>query len=133
MPAGQLAAKQVWTVPQDVAMKLAEWLYPQTEERSGQNRSKVEQADFRVMVTTVEGKLARARISGKVKLLHNFYPGGPAQTEAAQSDLSGYMDFDAAQRRIQRLRIVTDKGQYNNTAFAASLVSMSKETLDALR
>jgi hypothetical protein len=93
----------------------------------------VEQADFRVTVTTVEGKLARARIDGKVRLLHNFYPGGPAQTQPAESELSGYMDFDAAQRRIQRLRIVTDKAQYNNTGFSASLVSMSKETLDSLR
>jgi hypothetical protein len=43
------------------------------------------------------------------------------------------MDFDFEQRRIQRLRIVTDKGEYAQTPFAASLVSVSKETLEALR
>ena len=60
--------------------------------------------------------------------MHSFYPGGASQ-DFAVSELNGYMDFDTAQHRIQRLRIVTTKADY---PFATSLVSMSKETLDAL-
>jgi hypothetical protein len=91
----------------------------------------VDQADFKLTVVAVEGNLARARIDGKIRLMHTFYPGSTAQ-DFAVSELTGYMDFDFARRRIQRLRIVTNKGDYNTTEFAASLVSMSKQTLDAL-
>jgi hypothetical protein len=96
------------------------------------NRSLVEQADFRLTAVTVEGALVRARIDGNIRLLHSFFPNGKS-ADYAVSELTGYMDFDAAQRRIQRLRIVTNKGEYPQTVSAASLVSMSKETLDAFR
>ena len=132
LPAGTIAAKQTWTIPRPVAAKLAEWVYPQNEEKTGINRSRVEQADFKVTAVTIEGPLARAKIEGKVRLWHSFYPNGQSP-DFATSDLIGYMDFNTADRRIQRLRIVTKKADYNETPFAASLVSMSKETLEALR
>ena len=68
---------------------------------------------------------------GKIRLMHSFYPGGASQ-DFAVSELNGYMNFDTAQHRIQRLRIVTTKADYVGNPFATSLVSMSKETLDAL-
>jgi hypothetical protein len=131
LPAETVAAKASWTVPQPVAVKLAEWVYPQNEEKTSKNRSRVDQADFRLTVVSVQGSLARARIDGKIKLLHSFYPGGQAQ-DFAVSELTGYMDFNFAEHRIQRMRIVTTKADFNTTPFAASLVSMSGETLAAL-
>jgi hypothetical protein len=89
-------------------------------------------ADFRLTVVGVQGDLARARIDGKIRLLHSFYPGGQAQ-DFAISELAGFMDFDLAAHRIQRLRMVTSKADYNTTPFAAALVSKSKETLEALQ
>jgi hypothetical protein len=131
LPAGPAAVHASWTIPRPVAVKLAQWVYPQNEEKTTENRSRVDVADFKVTALTVEGNLVRAKIEGKIRLLHSFYPGTAAQ-DFAVSELSGYMDFDTAQHRIQRLRIVTDKAEYNNTEFSASLVSMSKETLEAL-
>jgi hypothetical protein len=137
MPPGHVTSKQTWNIPQPVAVKLAEWVYPQNEEKTGVNRSRVDQAEFRMTAATVEGSLVRARIDGKIRLWHSFYPGAQNEQNAqdfAISDLTGYMDFDSVQHRIQRLRIVTKKGEYHETVpFGASLVSMSKETLDALR
>lgn len=132
LPTGAVAPHQSWTIPQPVAVKLAEWVYPQTEEKTGKNRSRVDQADFHLTAVTVQGTLVRARIEGKLRVWHSFYPGGNSP-DFAVSDLTGYLDFDTAQPRIQRLRLVTDKAQYVNTPFAASLVSMSKETLEALQ
>jgi hypothetical protein len=132
LPPGKVTPKESWTIPAPVAARLAEWVYPQNEEKTGENRSKVEQADFRFTAVRVEGAIARARIEGRIRLLHSFYPNSKS-LDYATSDLTGYLDFDMTQRRIQRLRIVTDKGQYVQTPFAASLVSMSKETLAALQ
>jgi hypothetical protein len=131
LPAGAVAPKTTWTLPKPLSVRLAEWVYPVNEEKTGVNRSRVDQADFKLTATMVEGDLVRARIDGKIRLLHTFYPGGQAQ-DFAVSELTGFMDFNIAERRIQRLRIVTTKGNYNETPFAASLVSKSKETLEAV-
>jgi len=132
LPAAGAARGASWPVPKPLAVKLVEWFYPQNEEKTGVNRSRVEIADLRMTLVTLENGLARARIEGQVKLMHSFYPGGNSQ-DFAISELSGYMDFNAAERRIQRLRLVTDKAAYNGTPFRTSLISMSRETLDALK
>ncbi len=131
LPAGAVAPNVSWEVPRPVALKLAEWVYPQNEEKTQVNRSRVDVAAFRMTVVTLEGGLARARIDGKVRLKHAFYP-GTQNEDYADSELLGFVDFDVAQRSIQRLRMVTAKATYAGTDFRASLVSMSRETLDAL-
>jgi hypothetical protein len=131
LPVDALALKPSWEVPAPVAVKLAEWIYPQNEEKTQVNRSRVDVAAFRMTVLTMENGLARARVDGKVRLKHSFYPGGGAE-DYADSELLGFVDFDVAQRKIQRLRMVTTKATYAGGDFQASLVSMSRETLDAL-
>jgi hypothetical protein len=131
LPAGAATPNVSWDVPRPVALKLAEWVYPQNEEKTQVNRSRVEVAVFRLTVTTLQGGQARARIDGKVRLKHGFYPGGQSE-DYADSELLGFMDFDVAQRSVQRLRLVTTKATYGGTDFRASVVSMSRETLDAL-
>ncbi len=131
LPAGPVAPNTSWEVPRPVAVKLAEWVYPQNEEKTQVNRSRVDLAAFRMTVATLEGGLARARIDGKVRLKHTFYP-GMQNEDYADSELQGFVDFDVAQRSVQRLRMVTTKATYSGIDFRASLVSMSRETLDAL-
>jgi hypothetical protein len=132
LPAGKATATSAWDIPHAVAVKLAEWVYPQNEDVSRTNRSRVDIADFHLGVVTLQGDLARAQIRGKIRLMHSFYPGGKSQ-DFADSELTGYLDFNAADRSIQRLRMVTTKAQYaDKWPFLTSLVSMSRETLDAL-
>jgi hypothetical protein len=132
LPAAGTLRGASWPVPKPVAVKLVEWIYPQNEEKTGVNRSRVDIADLRMTLVTLENGLARARIDGQVKLMHSFYPGGKSE-DFAISELSGYLDFNVAERRIQRLRLVTDKAVYAGTPFRTSLVSMSRDTLDALK
>jgi hypothetical protein len=132
LPPGDPAVRTTWTIPPAVATKLAEWVYPQTEETHKVSRSKVELADFRLTIVTMQGSLCRARIDGKVRLIHSFYPGRPSN-DAATADLVGFADFDLARHEVQRMRIVTQKGQYLGVAFSCSLVSVSRETLEALQ
>jgi hypothetical protein len=132
LPPSGTGLRAVWTLPVPVATKLAEWIYPQTEETHRSNRSKVEIADIRLTMVTLDGALCRARIDGTVRLVHSFYPGRPSD-DRANSELIGFADFDLLHRKVQRLRIVTQKAEYQGTQFACSLVSVSRETLDALR
>ena len=82
-------------------------------------------------ISPLQNGLARARIDGRVRLKHSFSPGGGAE-DYADSELLGFVDFDMSKRAVQRLRLVTTKAIYAGTEFRASLVSMSRETLDAL-
>jgi hypothetical protein len=131
LPREALTLKTSWEVPRPVAVKLAEWVYPQNEEKTQVNRSRVDVAAFRMTVVTMENGLVRTRIDGKVRLKHSFSPGGGAE-DYADSELVGFVDFDMSKRTVQRLRLVTNKAIYAGTEFRASLVSMSRETLDAL-
>ena len=130
LPPADTGLHGTWTIPHPVAVKLAEWIYPQTEDIAQTNRSRVDQVEFRMTVVTQRGTLARAKIEGRVRLYHSFYPKRPHE-DYANSELIGYADFDLSSRQVQRLRIVTSKAEYVGTAFDCTLVSVSKETLDA--
>jgi hypothetical protein len=127
LPPGGIAAKASWDVPLPVAVKLVEWIYPQAEEVELQNRSRVDLASLHLTVTTLSGGGGRARIDGRVRLRHSFYPGKPSE-DYANSKLLGYMDFDVTQGLIQRLRMVTTEATYTTSEFATSIVSISRET-----
>jgi len=132
LPPAGAALHATWQIPQPVAVKLAEWIYPQTEETHAANRSRVELADFRLTLVALDGSLGRARIDAQVRLTHSFYPGRPSN-ETASSQLAGFADFDVTERRVQRLRIVTRKAEYQGLPFGCSLVSVSRETIEAQR
>jgi hypothetical protein len=50
---GPVPLKSSWTVPQAVAARLVEWVYPQNEERTGRNRSRVNVTVFSMTAVTV--------------------------------------------------------------------------------
>jgi len=121
-----------WQVPQAVTDKLLTWFLPQAEEVSWDSRSRIDEANLRMTVTRLENGLARARITGSVRLLHSMYP-HRAHDDFSTAQLNGFMDFAVAEGRIQRLRIVAEKAVYMDEPFEAALASVSRETLDALQ
>jgi hypothetical protein len=132
LPPASAQPKSTWQIPASVATKLAEWIYPQTEDTRRTNRNRVDEADFRFTLVTLTDSLARARIDAHVRLLHSFYPGKPAE-EYATSELTGYADFDLAKQQVRRFRLVTHKAEYQGVPFSCSLVSVSRETIEAQR
>ena len=119
-----------WKATHDAAAKLLAGFYPQTEEIAPGPRSRVDQAELRMTVTTLQDGVARARIEGSVKLMHSFYPKKP-HDDFATAQVMGFMDFLPREGRIQRLRLVTSKAEYVNQPFAVTLRSVSQETLEA--
>jgi hypothetical protein len=132
LPPEGIQAKGSWQIPAPIATKLAEWIYPQTEETKRTNRSRVDIADFRLTMVTMNSSLARARIDGKTRIRHSFYPGKPSE-DFASSELLGFVDFNMEARRVQRLRMFARKADYNGAPFSCSLASVSRETIEAQR
>jgi hypothetical protein len=131
LPTSPVALRTSWEVPAEIAKKFYQWFYPQTEDTSIVNRSRIEQESMRMTVVTLENGMARARIEGALRMKHTFYPGRDTD-EFVSATVLGFMDFDVAQQRIQRLRMVTEKAIYGQEPFGVALRSVSRETLRAL-
>jgi hypothetical protein len=129
-PEPVVAPRNSWTVPRAVSDKLLAWFYPQTEEISEIPRSRIDESNLRMTVTTVQNGVARARIEGSLKLMHSFYPHKP-HDDFVNAQLQGFMDFLPREGRIQRLRLITQKATYVDESFGVALRSVSRETLDA--
>lgn len=120
-----------WTVESRVADILLMWFYPQVEDPSQLNRSTIVYSHLHMTVTTIQNGAARARIEGRLKLSHPFYPNRLDDFVSAQ--LIGFMDFVPREGRIQRLRLITKEATYKDYPLDVALRSVSHETLDALR
>ena len=131
-PSPRVAVHDSWPVPRAVSDKLLTWFYPQTEEASQEPRSRIDQGDLRMTVTTFKEGVARALIDGSLKLSHSFYPGKPHE-DLVNAQLVGFMDFVPGEGRIQRLRLITQKATYINEQFGVALRSVSQQTLEAQR
>jgi hypothetical protein len=131
LPSGAPALQASWEIAPEISGKLYEWIYPQTEDASRVNRSRIEKQSMRMTIVAMENGIARARIDGSLQMRHSFYPGRDTN-ETVNATITGFMDFDPAHGRIQRLRIVTDRATYNNQPFDAAVRSVSRETLDAM-
>lgn len=137
LPPGSLSLHTSWDVPPAIAGKFLSWFYPQTEDPELANRSIIERESFRMTVVTLENGMARARIDATLRMEHSFYPGRGSgdgvPPDLVDARLLGFMDFNPAERSIQRLRLVTEKATYKDEYFDAALRSVSRETLDAQR
>ncbi|HWB82782.1 MAG TPA: hypothetical protein VG675_01495 [Bryobacteraceae bacterium] len=131
LPRGAVAVGASWEVDPAVAHKLLTRFYPQTEEVNNKDRNRIDLASLRMTVVKSANGVTRARIEGNLRMKHSFYPGKDQENDV-QATLTGFMDFEPATHRIQRLRLVTQKATYMNDEFSAALTSVSSETLSAL-
>jgi hypothetical protein len=120
-----------WLVATALTRTLLTRFYPQTEEVSDTDRNRIDEASLRLTITKVGEGVARARFDGKLHMKHSFYPGKDHEDDV-DATLTGFLDFDSAERRIQRMRLITGHGTYMGVEFGAALNSVSAETLEAL-
>jgi hypothetical protein len=107
-----------WTIPAELSQKLLRHFYPATENNDVTKNKFLEQK-LVATVVSVDGKRARARVTGNFRMEHSFYhkPDG----KIAEGTVVGYVDFDPAGRRIEDLQLVTDKAAYGGGTFAIAV------------
>jgi hypothetical protein len=99
--------------------------YPTTENNDlGTNR--IDRQSLRATVLSIKEGVARARLSGSLRMKHAFYP-GRADNLFVEASLLGYLDFEVEGRRIRTLRLITDQATYgdSNRHFGAALRSVA--------
>jgi hypothetical protein len=110
LPVGEPRADRAWDVREDVATAILTHFYPQTE-NNDLSTHRFEHRRLRGTIESVEDGIARARIVGRVRMTHDFYP-GREDGNVVDAPVVGYLDFEPATRRVRRLRLVTDGASY---------------------
>jgi hypothetical protein len=120
-----------WQLAPALTRKLLTRFYPQTEETSDGDRNRIDEASLRLTITKVGASVARARFDGKLRMKHSFYPGKDHEDDV-EATLTGFLDFDYTEHKIQRMRLIAGHATYIGVEFGAALSSVSAETLEAL-
>jgi hypothetical protein len=111
-----------WDVDPQVAAKLLLHFYPQTENNDVRT-NRIDAQSLRGTVVSMEQGTARARIDGKLRMKHSFYP-RRVDNQFVEATLLGYIDFEPKTRHIRALRLVTDLATYGKQAFLVAVESV---------
>jgi hypothetical protein len=123
---------QQWIIDKDVATYLLKYFYPPSA-NTDVARNILEEMQLQGTVVSVKEGIARVRLDGKMKMKHPFFTTGLGPSNAVmekdedyyvRAELIGHIDTDLTARRIQSVRIVTDKGTYAKASFGAALRSV---------
>ena len=115
------AVGETWQSPREVATKLLTHFYPATE-NNDVKKNVFEKQSLNATVTSLESGVARARVTGEMKMAHSFYHKDDGKF--VEADIVGFVEFEPATHRIRVLRLVTDKAAYNGGQFAVALRSV---------
>lgn len=115
------AVGAAWDLPPALAARLLERFYPATENNDlGKNR--IERAEVRAEVVSVEGGVARVRLVGDLRMGHPFYHKEDGKVVEAKA--LGFVEFDARSREVRSLLMVTESATYNGGTFGVTLRSV---------
>src|SRR5947209_735620 len=83
---------KAWDLPPALAARLLERFYPATE-NNDLARNRIERAAIRAEVVSVERGVARARLTGDLRMGHPFYH--KEDGKAVEARVLGFVDFEA--------------------------------------
>jgi hypothetical protein len=122
LPRGEVEAGRAWDVREDVATAILTHFYPQTE-NNDVSTHRFERRSLRGTIETVTDGVVHARIEGRVRMTHRFYP-GREDGNVVDATVVGYLDFEPSTRLVRRLRLVTDRASYGTGTLEVAVRSV---------
>jgi hypothetical protein len=107
-----------WQLDAELAAKLLVHFYPTTE-NNDVKKNKILKQDLNAKVVSHKDGVARAQLTGQLKMEHWFYH--KADGNVVDTQLAGYLDFEPATGRIRGLRLITEDATYNRRPFGVAL------------
>src|SRR5207245_2477344 len=95
-----------WNLDKETAAQILTRFYPSTE-NNDLKTNKIEEQALRGTVVSIKNGLVLARLEGKLKMQHSFYP-RKEDNKMVEATLLGYMEFQQDKVGIRALRVVTD-------------------------
>jgi len=121
-------------VEEAVSARILTHVYPQTEvctadetkllSGAGAYRHGIEEQSLKSTVIARDKGIVRARLEGRVRLHHDFYPHRPDSRAAVEATLLGYLEYEAASGKVTRLSLVTQKAAYGKTPIGVAVRSV---------
>jgi hypothetical protein len=110
LPKGRVDAGDSWQIDAELADTLLTRFYPTTE-LNDLSQNRIDERSLKLTVLSVEKDRVRARIDGRLKMKHAFYPGRD-DNNFVNATLVGLLEFDSSKPQIHSLEIVTDQATY---------------------
>lgn len=125
LPQGDMTPGVTWEVDPELSSRLFVVCYPSTECNDA-SRNRIVRQKLQGEIVSVDGGRARARLTGRLTMKHNFYP-GREDDNLVEATFVGYTDFDTAARRIEELRLVTTDAKYAGQRFGVAVESLAAD------
>jgi hypothetical protein len=121
LPRGDVSNGASWKVDAALASRFLAHFYPTTE-NNDVKKNKIQKQELMGTVVSVKDGVARAKLTGHLTMEHWFYH--KADGNAVDTDLLGYLDFEAATGKVRSLRLITENATYNRRPFGVVLRSV---------
>ncbi len=113
LPKNRVAVGDTWKVDEQLADTLLTRFYPTTE-LNDLSQNRIDERTLKLTAVAVEADRVRARIDGRLKMKHAFYPGRD-DNNSVDAAILGMIEFDLAKPQINLLQIVTDGATYGGS------------------
>lgn len=114
LPTGRVTAGDMWHFEQKLVDTLLTRFYPTTE-LNDLSKNRIDERSLSATVLAVEQDRVRARIDGRLKMKHPFYPNRD-DNNFVEAAIVGVVEFEQSTPKIHKLQIVTQKATYGGQA-----------------
>jgi hypothetical protein len=136
LPAGEVKVGSSWEIDKEVVHPILTHFFPQTEvctaheskllSETGPYQHRLEDGSLKGTVIAVEKGVVRARLDGRAKVLHKFYPNPRTPPAVSAANVVGYVEYDATARKVKALRLVTEQGKFEKVDLGVAVRSVSE-------
>jgi hypothetical protein len=138
LPSGPIHVGDSWNLDERASTPILTRFFPQTEcctakdsellSATGKYKHRLEEQSLRATVVAVEVNKVKARIDGRSKVLHQFYPNHSYPPTVSTAKIVGYLVFDTTKPKIESLRLVSEGGQFEKMNLGVAVRSVEGET-----
>jgi hypothetical protein len=129
IPPGKVSTGSEWDLDPEISASILRYFYPPTE-NNNVAKDRLEESGLHATVQSVQAGVARAALTGGVKLQHSFYhkPDG----KVARAEVVGVLEYETGgARRLRSLRLATDNATYGAEGAAGTPFGVAVRTVCA--
>jgi hypothetical protein len=134
VPSERVHAGDSWDVDNDVSTPILTRFFPQTEcctakdsellSPTGKYKHRLEDQSLRGTVVAVDSDKVMARLEGRSKVLHQFYPNHPYPPTVSTAKIVGYLVFSRTKNKIESLRLISEGGRFDKADMGVAVCSV---------
>jgi hypothetical protein len=123
-----------WKMDDAVTAPILTRFFPQTEcctandsellSPTGKYKHRLEEQSLRATVVAVDSDTVTARLDGRSKVLHQFYPNHAYPPTVSTAKVLGYLVFNPAKTKIESLRLLSEDGRFEKIDMGVAVRSV---------